>query len=80
MDAPGRGAMDSEGQTPPVDRHQLYIIEIEAKVLVRSKRDPEQLCADIYSRISEHVPRDEDILDLGVEAFTMPQHHCGTPD
>jgi hypothetical protein len=72
--------MDQPAQ-PPLDlRRHHYLIEIEAKVLVRSSRDPEQLCADIYSRISEHVRRDEDILDLGVEAFTLPDESSGSSD
>lgn len=68
----GWGSMDQADQAPLDLRRKHYLIEIEAKVLVRSARDPDQLCADIYSRISEHVRRDEDILDLGVDAFTLP--------
>lgn len=70
--------MEKSDQAPLDLRRNCYLIEIEAKVLVQSAREPEQLCADIYSRISEHVRRDEDILDLGVEAFTLPDGHSGS--
>jgi hypothetical protein len=72
--------MDQSEPAPLDLRRNTYLIEIEAKVLVRSSRDPEQLCADICSRISEHVGRDEDILDLGVEAYTLHDGSCGSSD
>lgn len=58
---------------------RAYIVEITAKVIHRSDTDPEELPADIYSRLSEQV-LDEDIIDLGVEVFTLPSDLSGSPD
>jgi hypothetical protein len=60
---------------------RAYIVEITAKVLVRSETDPEELPADIYSQIAEFVHNEEDLLELGIELFTLPVDLCGsTPD
>jgi hypothetical protein len=53
-------------------------VEITAKVLVRSETDPEELPADIYSQIAEFVHNEEDLLELGIELFTLPVDLCGS--
>jgi len=60
---------------------RAYIVEISAKVLLRSETDPEELPADIYSQIAEFVHNEEDLLELGIELFTLPVNLCGSaPD
>jgi hypothetical protein len=51
---------------------QAFLIEITAKVIFRSDTNEDELPADIYSRITEHIGNDEDILDLLVEALPLP--------
>jgi hypothetical protein len=51
---------------------RAFIVEITAKVLFRSDTDPQELPADLYSRITEHIGNDDDILDLSVEALPLP--------
>ncbi|NDG47495.1 MAG: hypothetical protein EBY30_00135 [Rhodospirillales bacterium] len=51
---------------------RAFIVEITAKVVYRSDTDPQELPADLYSRISEHIGNDDDILDLSVEALPLP--------
>ena len=51
---------------------QAFLIEITAKVIFRSDTNEDELPADIYSRITEHIGNDEDILDLSVEALPLP--------
>jgi hypothetical protein len=51
---------------------RAFIVEITAKVVFRSDTDPQELPADLYSRISEHIGNDDDILDLAVEALPLP--------
>ena len=57
---------------------RAHIVEITAKVIVRSDTDPDQLPADIYSQISEFIRNETDILDLSVELFTLPEDLSGT--
>jgi hypothetical protein len=51
---------------------RAFLIEITAKVVFRSDTDPQELPADLYSRITEHIGNDDDILDLSVEALPLP--------
>lgn len=51
---------------------RAFLIEITAKVVLRSDTDPEKLPADLYSRLSEHIGNDDDILDLCIEAMPLP--------
>ena len=51
---------------------RAFIVEITAKVVVRSDTDPDELPADIYSQISEFIRNDDDILDLEVHAIPLP--------
>ena len=57
---------------------RAYIVEITAKVIVRSDTEPEELPADIYSHIAEFLPSDDDILDLEVHAVPLPADLCGS--
>ena len=51
---------------------RAFMIEITAKVILRSNTDPDELPANIYSRISEHIGKEDDILDLCIEAMPLP--------
>lgn len=73
-----RGGMEDCDAAAPIPRWHRYVVEVEGKVLVRSPKDPDQLCADICARISEHVRRDEDILMLEVSAYTLPDEPSGS--
>lgn len=48
-----------------------YLVEVSAKFILDSDREPEELPADLYSRISEYIP-DNDLMDLEVEVFCVP--------
>ena len=56
---------------------QAFIVEVKATVVVRSDADPENLSADVYSRIAEHVHDDDDILSLEVQAMPLPPDLSG---
>lgn len=49
-----------------------FLVEIAAKLIIRSDTDPDQLPADLYSQIAEFIRNDDDILDLSVEALPLP--------
>jgi len=51
---------------------RAYIVEISAKVLLRSDTNPDELPADIYSQIAEFIRNDDDILDLEVHVVPLP--------
>ncbi len=51
---------------------RAFLVEITAKVVFRSDTAPDELPANIYSRISEHVGNDDDILELCIEAMPLP--------
>lgn len=55
-----------------------FIVEITAKLVFRSDTDPEELPANLYSRISEHIGNDDDILDLCIEAMPLPPDLSGS--
>jgi len=55
---------------------RAFIVEVNATVVVRSDADPEDLPADVYSRIAEHV-HDDDILSLEVQAMPLPPDLSG---
>jgi hypothetical protein len=57
---------------------RAFIVEITAKLVVRSETDPEELPADINSHIAEFLPSDDDILDLEVHAVPLPVDLSGT--
>ena len=58
---------------------RAFIVEIAAKLIVRSDAEDHELPADIYSRIAEHISNDDDILDLSVEALPLPLDLSGAP-
>lgn len=57
---------------------RAFLIEITAKVVIRSDTDPDELPSDLYSRISEHIGNDDDILDLCIEAMPLPPDLSGS--
>jgi len=48
-----------------------FLVEITAKLIIRSDTDPDELPANIYSQLAEFV-QDEEIVDLEVAAFPLP--------
>lgn len=56
---------------------RAFLVEITAKVIVRSNTDPDELPADIYSHIAEFFPSDDDILDIEVQAVPLPSDLSG---
>lgn len=56
---------------------RAFIVEVSAKLIVRSETDPEDLPADVYCRIAEFL-NDDDILDLEVNAVLLPSDLSGT--
>jgi len=57
---------------------RAFIVEISAKLIVRSATDPDELPADVYSRIAEFISNEDDILDLEVNAVPLPADLSGT--
>lgn len=49
-----------------------FLVEITAKLFVRSDVDPDELPANIYSQLVEFIPSDDEIVDLEVAAFPLP--------
>ena len=59
---------------------RAYLVEINAKLIIRSATEPSELPADIYSQLAEFIPSDDDIVDLDVSAFLLPGQDDGTSD
>ena len=57
---------------------RAFIVEVNAKLIVRSATDPDELPADVYSRIAEFISNDNDILDLEVNVVPLPADLSGT--
>ena len=57
-----------------------YVVEINAKLLLKSETEPEELPADIYSHIAEFLPSLDHLMDLEVESFPLPEDVHGSPD
>jgi hypothetical protein len=57
---------------------QAYLVEINAKLIIRSDTEPEELPADIYAQLTEFIRNDEDIVDLDVSAFALPGLDSGS--
>jgi hypothetical protein len=51
---------------------RAFYLEITAKLIVRSNADPDDLPAEVYSRMAEFIPNDEDIIDIEVTAVPLP--------
>lgn len=56
---------------------RAFLVEISAKLIIRSDTDPDELPADIYSLISEFIHSDDDILDIEVSALPLPADLSG---
>jgi hypothetical protein len=56
---------------------QAFIVEVAATVVIRSGADPQDLPANIYSRIADHFHDDDDILSLEVQAMPLPPDLSG---
>lgn len=56
---------------------RAFLVDITAKVVVRSDSDPDELPADIYAHIAEFIHDDDDILDLSIEAMPLPPDLSG---
>ena len=52
---------------------QAHLIEINAKIILRSDTPAEDLPADIYSQLTEFIRNDDDIIDLDVGVFVLPR-------
>jgi hypothetical protein len=52
---------------------QAHLIEINAKIILRSNTPAEDLPADIYSQLTEFIRNDDDIIDLDVGVFVLPR-------
>jgi hypothetical protein len=57
---------------------QAYLVEINAKLIIRSDTEPEELPADIYAQLTEFIRNDDDIVDLDVSAFVLPGLDSGS--
>jgi hypothetical protein len=55
-----------------------FLVEITAKLFVRSDVDPDELPANIYSQLVEFIPSDDEIVDLEVAAFPLPRQDDGS--
>ena len=52
---------------------QAHLVEINAKIILRSDTPAEDLPADIYSQLTEFIRNDDDIIDLDVGVFILPR-------
>ena len=57
---------------------QAYLVEINAKLIIRSDTDPSELPADIYEQLVEFIRTDDDIVDLDVSTFALPGLDSGS--
>ena len=57
---------------------QAYLVEINAKLIIRSDTDPSELPADIYSQLVEFIRTDDDIVDIDVSTFALPGLDSGS--
>ena len=57
---------------------RAFYLEISAKLIIRSDTDPEDLPADIYSKLAEFIPSDEDIIDIEVNCVPLPPDLSGS--
>lgn len=49
----------------------VYLVEVQAKILLHSDVDPDDMPENVYSRISEFLPSDHDVIDLEVSAYPL---------
>jgi len=57
---------------------RAFYLEISAKLIIRSDTDPDDLPADIYSKLAEFIPSDDDIIDIEVNAVPLPADLSGS--
>lgn len=55
-----------------------FIVEISAKLILSSSAEPEELPADIYAQIAEFVASEDQLLDLEVQTFALPESCFGS--
>lgn len=51
---------------------QAHMVEITAKVIIRSDTDPDEIPANLYSQIAEFIQNEDDLLDLDIALYTLP--------
>ena len=57
---------------------QAYLVEINAKLIIRSDTDPSELPADIYAQLVEFIRTDDDIhsvVTVRVGVVIVYGHH-----
>jgi hypothetical protein len=59
---------------------QAYLVDIAAKVVIRSETDPNELCDNLYAQISEFIHNDDDLLNLEIELLPLPGNCNGSSD
>jgi hypothetical protein len=59
---------------------QAYLVDIAAKVVIRSETDPNELCDNLYAQITEFIHNDDDLLNLEIELLPLPGNCNGSPD
>jgi len=59
---------------------QAYLVDITAKVVIRSDTDPNKLCDNLYAQITEFIHNDDDLLNLEIELLPLPGNCNGSPD
>lgn len=59
---------------------QAYLVDITAKVVIRSDTDPNELCDNLYAQINEFIHNDDDLLNLEIELLPLPGNCNGSPD
>jgi hypothetical protein len=59
---------------------QAYLVDITAKVVIRSDTDPNELCNNLYAQITEFIHNDDDLLNLEIELLPLPGNCNGSPD
>lgn len=59
---------------------RAYVMQVSAKVVIRSDIDSDDLAANIYSQISEFIHDEDDLIDLELELFPLPANLSGSSD
>lgn len=59
---------------------QWFVVEINAKLMLKSESEPEELPADIYAHIAEFLPSIDHLMDLEVQTFVLPEDVHGSSD
>ena len=57
---------------------RAFYLEISAKLIIRSDTEPDDLPSEIYSRMAEFIPNDDDIIDIEVNAVPLPPDLSGS--